>query len=177
MSKTGYVYLMKNNRNGYVKIGFTTKEPEFREKTLASEDPDISLIHKQYGLTMKEEKKLHELYADKRLRGEWFDLSDNEVDLITIKLQRMYVTRNLDRVCNDAEIRLRSGGEYEIMMVNEILYSLYKECTDLTTIGDKTIIAFDKDHPFVKNVLRVYDEGLDNHYLIQEHAKEISEME
>ena len=145
MSKTGYVYLMKNNRNGYIKVGFTTKKPEFREATLASEDPDITLIHSQYGLTMQEEKELHKIYANKRLRGEWFDLSGDEIDIAIVALQRMFVIRNKNRVCNKNMARCQIGGIYEGMVVNEVLYSLYKECSDLTTIGDKTVIMFSNE--------------------------------
>ncbi len=163
MSKTGYVYLMKNNRNGYIKIGFTTKEPEFREKTLASEDHDISLIHKQYGLTMKEEKEIHELYDYKRLRGEWFDLSEDEIDSIITKLHRMFIKENKTSIPNKSTVKLRCYGEYETMIVKEILYSLYQESSDITTIGDKCVIAFDINHPFVEKVLRIYNDGLDVH--------------
>lgn len=167
MSKTGYVYLMKNNRNGYVKIGFTTKEPEFREKTLASEDPDISLIHRQYGLTMKEEKEIHRLNADKRLRGEWFDLSEDEVDLIIIKLQRMFIKKHKSRESSKSKARSKLGGDYATAITNELLYDLYRSSTNVTVIGDKTVIAFDKNHPLVEKVLRVFDKDLNNKYISQ----------
>lgn len=73
---TGYVYLMENKRNGYTKIGFS-KKPKHREKTLQSEEPEIELIFKGRA-TMDDEKLLHEEYSDKRVRGEWFDLTDND---------------------------------------------------------------------------------------------------
>lgn len=76
---SSYVYLMKNNRNGYIKIGFTSKEPKYREKTLQSEDPDITLIYSKQGCNMDDEKTLHKEYSQKRLRGEWFDLDEDDV--------------------------------------------------------------------------------------------------
>lgn len=40
----GYVYLMKNSRNGLTKIGHSSN-PVFREKTLQAEEPEINLLH------------------------------------------------------------------------------------------------------------------------------------
>lgn len=74
--KHGYVYLMSNKRNGYTKIGFS-KNPSFREKTLQSEEPEIEIIFKGKG-TIGDEAILHEEYCSKRIRGEWFDLDDND---------------------------------------------------------------------------------------------------
>jgi hypothetical protein len=73
----GYVYLCRNNRNGLIKIGFS-KEPKYREVTLQSEDPDVEFIHVRpadRGL----ERCLHQIFAAKRRRGEWFELSDEDV--------------------------------------------------------------------------------------------------
>ena len=79
--KTGNVYLMKNARNGYIKIGFTKNKPEFREKTFQSEEPEVELI-KDWKGTMLDEEKLHEKFTDKRLRGEWFDLNADDIKQI-----------------------------------------------------------------------------------------------
>lgn len=74
------VYLMLNRRNGYVKIGRTIHNPELRERTLQSEDPDIELI-----LSIECDKEaepfLHDLFKEKRLRGEWFNLSMSDIEL------------------------------------------------------------------------------------------------
>ena len=68
---------MIDNRNNYYKIGKSIK-PKSREKTLQSEVPSIQLIDvfKGYG---KLEKKLHSRFKDKRVRGEWFSLSTNDI--------------------------------------------------------------------------------------------------
>ena len=79
--KTGNVYLMKNGRNGYIKIGFTKNEPKFREKTFQSEEPEVELINYWYG-SMLDEEKLHEKFAEKRLRGEWFNLNKDDINQI-----------------------------------------------------------------------------------------------
>ena len=73
----GNVYLMKNLNNGYTKIGFTKKEPKFREKTLQSEEPDILLISSFKG-SMLDEETLHNQFNAKHTRGEWFDLNEED---------------------------------------------------------------------------------------------------
>jgi len=80
--RSGFVYVMQNRRNGLFKIGFS-KRPSFREKTLQSEEPEVELILSNEG-TIRLEKKIHNKYLQKRIRGEWFSL--NEEDLESIKL-------------------------------------------------------------------------------------------
>jgi hypothetical protein len=75
--RAGYVYLMRNNRNGYVKIGFS-RNPKHREKTLQSEDPDVELLWSHQGFKY-DERELHARYASMRVRGEWFRLTADDV--------------------------------------------------------------------------------------------------
>lgn len=73
----GFVYLMKNNRNGSYKIGYS-RNPGVRESTLQSEEPDITLIRHWPG-TKIDEAVLHAKFATQRIRGEWFKLSDDQI--------------------------------------------------------------------------------------------------
>lgn len=77
----GFVYLCRNNRNGLTKIGFS-RNPKQREYTLQSEDPDVSMFATFPGTT-RAERSLHEQFAGKRVRGEWFNLSDEDCETIT----------------------------------------------------------------------------------------------
>lgn len=77
----GRVYLMRNNKNNLIKIGFS-KNPKVREATLQSEEPDITLICHWPGC-MKDELRLHKHYASKRRRGEWFELTDKDVSCLS----------------------------------------------------------------------------------------------
>jgi hypothetical protein len=76
-----FTYLMLNTRNGLYKIG-ESNLPKFREKTLWSEEPEVE-IYAAFTSEKCNEKILHETFAKKRIRGEWFAL--NEQDLIYIK--------------------------------------------------------------------------------------------
>ena len=78
--KTTNIYLAVNNRNGYYKIGQSIN-PEIREKTLQSEEPEVEFIISFPG-DKTTEKLLHDKYQDKRLRGEWFALNSEDVEFI-----------------------------------------------------------------------------------------------
>ncbi|MBT9187441.1 GIY-YIG nuclease family protein [Zobellia russellii] len=80
-----YVYLMHDTSNKYYKIGISNK-PEYRERTLQSEKPTIEMIQcKKFPvrkIAESIEKALHQTYSDKRLRGEWFELSKEDIEHI-----------------------------------------------------------------------------------------------
>ena len=75
------VYVMIDKNTGYYKIGRSLK-PKFRERTLQSEKPTIELLFSN-DAKIKKEKDLHNMFSEKRIRGEWFNL--NGSDLIKIK--------------------------------------------------------------------------------------------
>ena len=78
-----YVYLMKDLANGFHKIG-VSNSPEYRERTLQSEKPTIELIcAKKYPSRLIAESieySLHRAFGEKRLRGEWFELTPSDVN-------------------------------------------------------------------------------------------------
>lgn len=73
-----YTYLMKDDNTGLTKIG-RSNNPSAREKTLQSEKPAIHLI---YICEQLIEHELHVKYKHKRVRGEWFNLLDNDIEYI-----------------------------------------------------------------------------------------------
>lgn len=84
--RAGYVYLMHNARNGFYKIGFSAN-PKVRENTLQSEDPQVTLVGAFAG-TLKDEKDMHNAYRDRRVRGEWFNLSAVDVEGIKARCRQ-----------------------------------------------------------------------------------------
>lgn len=73
-------YLIKN-QTGFTKIG-KALNPSDREKTLQAEEPTIYL----FAICEKDiETKLHERYNKNRVRGEWFDLSEKQINYIINK--------------------------------------------------------------------------------------------
>jgi hypothetical protein len=85
-----YVYLMEDKANNFFKIGISNK-PDFREKTLQSEKPSIEMVcFKKYPtrrMAESFEKALHRSFKDKHIRGEWFNLSVDEINEIVETLK------------------------------------------------------------------------------------------
>lgn len=80
-----FVYLMIDTTNNFHKIGISNK-PKYREKTLQSDKPTIELLHAKpfpnRKIAENLEKALHQAYAHKRIRGEWFELNSYEINEI-----------------------------------------------------------------------------------------------
>ncbi len=78
----GYVYLLQSPTSAY-KIG-RTKSPKSRSKTFGVQLPFevefIALIKTNDMLRL--EAELHQQYAEKRVNGEWFNLSSEDVEYI-----------------------------------------------------------------------------------------------
>ena len=85
-----YVYLMIDTTNSFYKIGISNN-PRYREHTLQSDKPTIELLcAKEYpsrAIAEAIEASLHKVYANKRIRGEWFNLDDVDVTEIKKTLQ------------------------------------------------------------------------------------------
>ena len=85
-----YLYLMHDTRNGYYKIGMS-KEPQYRERTLQSEKPSIELVCTKElpsrDIARAFESALHNVFAEKRIRGEWFELSEYDVAILKKTLE------------------------------------------------------------------------------------------
>jgi prophage antirepressor-like protein len=71
-------YLMRDTLRGFCKIG-KSKNPKIRESTLQAELPTVELLHV---IDKDIEAYLHKKFASKRLRGEWFDLSQSDINYI-----------------------------------------------------------------------------------------------
>ena len=79
-NNTTKIYIMIDKNTGYYKIGRSIN-PNFREKTLQSEKPTIELLY-TFDALCKDEKKLHNMFISQRIRGEWFKLSDSDIDIV-----------------------------------------------------------------------------------------------
>lgn len=71
-------YLIRDTFRGYYKIG-KSKDPKVREGTLQAEVPTIELL---YVIQDDIELYLHRKFNSKRIRGEWFELSEADVNYI-----------------------------------------------------------------------------------------------
>lgn len=78
--KEGYIYLVRDKITNYHKIGYSV-EPKVRETTLQSQKPDLEMIWTKKGINY-DETILHRKFKSKRVRGEWFDLTKEDIELI-----------------------------------------------------------------------------------------------
>jgi len=81
--QAAYVYLMKDLANNLYKIGKSVN-PMLRERTLQSQKPTIDKVFHAMERPDFNESILHKRYADQRVRGEWFELSDAQVRFICV---------------------------------------------------------------------------------------------
>lgn len=75
------VYLMRNVRNGLTKIGIPV-DPKYREKTLQAEEPEVELLWSASGDAL-DERALHSRFSNRRVKGEWFNLTEDDIRRIT----------------------------------------------------------------------------------------------
>ena len=81
--RKGHVYFLKNPSNGLIKIGRSSQiETRINQLSIELKQP-LELIKKiPKEDTHIAERELHELYADYRVHGEWFDLPESEIQKI-----------------------------------------------------------------------------------------------
>ena len=76
---------MIDTTNNFHKIGISNN-PRYREHTLQSDKPTIELLcAKEYPsriIAESIEAALHKAYANKRIRGEWFNLEPVDIEEI-----------------------------------------------------------------------------------------------
>ena len=96
MSKKGYVYLLADGlKDGLYKIGVTRGTIERRIKKLQTGNAGELYVcrHYQTDIPFFVEKHLHLQFYSKKVKNEWFNLSDEEVlDFYTrcAKIEEMY---------------------------------------------------------------------------------------
>jgi hypothetical protein len=88
------VYIMIDKNTGYYKIG-RSLNPIKREKTLQSEKPTIELLQ-TFNAKIIDERNLHIMFANKRIRGEWFDLSGSDMQSITTYFNNKNLIDNIE---------------------------------------------------------------------------------
>lgn len=77
----GYVYFMRSELTGLIKIGYSVN-PDKRHKSIqTSNGGDVTLLTAFKG-TMADEQKLHEQFAESRVRGEWFTPTDELMKVV-----------------------------------------------------------------------------------------------
>ena len=80
MSAEGTIYYIRCSETNFIKIGYTRGNPLSRMASLQTGTPSKLAIMAVHPGTMDMERKIHEKLAAHRVRGEWFDDSDEVFD-------------------------------------------------------------------------------------------------
>lgn len=75
------IYLAYDDSNGYYKIG-RSMDPVLREKTLMAERSTVSFLFISHNVPFSTESELHKKFKPKRIRGEWFNLNEDDISYI-----------------------------------------------------------------------------------------------
>ena len=81
--KQGCVYFFRHKGLSPVKVGYSTnKNPNKRFEQFSTYAPfgGEILAFESSSMAREIERSIHEKYADKRLNGEWFDLTSKEIE-------------------------------------------------------------------------------------------------
>lgn len=98
------IYIVKDIDSGNVKIGSSVNPIRRFEELCHQKNPAITIGNRNYILVWysdilprTEEKVIHEKFSEKRITGEWFRLSDEEIESLTKLYGGTYVNRTLER--------------------------------------------------------------------------------
>jgi hypothetical protein len=76
------VYLFRREASGYIKIG-ASQNPEWRRREMHRlKDPIYAVATYESLDSYGDERRLHLMFSEKRVEGEWFALDDSDLDKI-----------------------------------------------------------------------------------------------
>lgn len=91
-----YIYFISQMDTEKTKVGITNNLPRRMRQIQTGNDKPLSLIgYIEYDTRTEaraEERRIHKLWQTKRLAGEWFDLTETDID----ELARIYDIRSIE---------------------------------------------------------------------------------
>jgi hypothetical protein len=106
-TRVNSVYLIKDISTNYTKIGIT-KCVQSRIKALKTANPSVSLFY-SHPAEQKAEKELHKIFKEQNVSGEWFNLTNTQIDAAK------WILSNL---CNPITGKFNPEGLYEWVLKN-----------------------------------------------------------
>jgi hypothetical protein len=77
--KVGSVYVVEAPAVGRQKIGHTLRDPLVRLRGLQNGSPVLLELRCSFDASPEIETRLHKRFADRRLHGEWFELTEEQI--------------------------------------------------------------------------------------------------
>ena len=93
MKKRGFLYLIRDEFTGYIKIGISLNPNKRIKQLQTGNSNELTLIYSiQTEYYIKLESTLHRHYKHLNIHNEWFDLTINELNDIESVIQRYIMT-------------------------------------------------------------------------------------
>lgn len=109
-TRSGFVYLMQ--RGEFYKIGYTRSDPQLRLASLQTANPEpITLLGFVDG-GLEDEQHLHAMFASKRVRGEWFALTDDDVTVVLAYERRRKPVPQENLIVSEPTASRDAGDDY-----------------------------------------------------------------
>lgn len=112
---SGNVYIIGNKGLGYYKIGLTrnTEAPDKRFKTIQNSVPfEMDTIRYWFASHAGAfERLLHYTFVDKKLRGEWFGFTAEELEGVLVRIKHLSEISSNPIVINDLEGKMSNVEE------------------------------------------------------------------
>jgi hypothetical protein len=80
--RNGYMYFIRSGDTNRFKIGITKRHPKKRMVNLQTGNPELLTLHRyiKCGDSRAYEAYLHECFKEKNIRGEWYNMTEGEID-------------------------------------------------------------------------------------------------
>lgn len=86
----GSIYLAQVDHKRYTKIGFSS-QPKAREAQLKTVEPSLTFIYiSPRSFTIETEGRIHQKFEHKQVEGEWFNLTEKDINRIQKYLERKH---------------------------------------------------------------------------------------
>ena len=158
-----FVYLMKNNENGYIKIG-SSVSPEKRFLDLKRKYPQLELLYSFGKTPQTTEKKLHDEFKEYCIYNEFYKLNQKQIKYILSyaedELKLQVIKHKIEQVYNHLSKQVGNENEKESVienekkMVGEVEFDNFRKLYPGTKRGNETEFTnFTKKHEDWKAVL------------------------
>lgn len=92
LNKQGFIYFVKDNENGYVKVGRTNNvNKRLSQLSICNNNLKVLRIVKSNN-TILWEKELHNFYKNKKVFKEWFSINETNIEEGLVYLARRFNT-------------------------------------------------------------------------------------
>ena len=181
MEEGNCVYIIKTSKRLY-KIG-KTKDLQQRLSVYHTHLPIVFRVVRQYlAKNMNElEEALHIVYQHKRVKGEWFELKEDDL-IICDNIARNYALENLQKQKKPYRIEFNDNPQIQVMEANAKYLNDYARVAEDIKMGISTEETVELYHgtinkTIVQTVRRILEYQTPNSEMVSEWIFVVSDLE